>query len=81
MADFKTFKPKMPSNMGAGMPNLSHTASAEASATMAKPVQKTAPQQSQAPKTAPQQAPAQSSFRPLNRDTQINIPDFLKNKR
>ncbi len=82
MADFKTFKPKMPTNMGAGMPNLTHTASAEASATMAKPVQKAVPQQ--APKTAPQQsaAPAQSAFRPLNRDTtQINIPDFLKNKR
>ena len=82
MADFKTFKPKMPSGMGVNMPNLSHTAAAEASATAAKPSQ-AAPQHTAAPKTAPQQpaAPAQSSFRPLNRDTQINIPDFLKNKR
>ena len=81
MADFKTFKPKMPSSMGINMPNLSHTASAEASATAAKPAAQ-APQQAAAPKAAPQQtsAPTQSAFRPLNRDTQINIPDFLKNK-
>lgn len=87
MAGFNTFKTKMPSNMG--MTNANHAAAAEASATTVKPAAQAAPQQQSAmqrqtaPKTAPQQqsAPSQGAFRPLNRDTQINIPDFLKNKR
>ena len=29
----------------------------------------------------PQGAPVQPAFRPMQRETQINIPDFLKNKR
>ena len=33
-----------------------------------------------APKEAPQSAPAQP-FRPMRQETQINIPDFLRNKK
>jgi hypothetical protein len=38
-----------------------------------KPVQQTMGSQ--------QTAPQQTAYRPMNRDVQINIPDFLKNKR
>ena len=39
-----------------------------------------APAQPVAPKEAPQSAPAQP-FRPMRQETQINIPDFLRNKK
>ena len=88
MAEFGNFKPKMPS--GLNLNTQSRTAAAEASATAAKaapqlhaqapvvkPVQTQAPQQTASAQAA---APSQGSYRPLNQ-TQINIPDFLKNKR
>ena len=88
MAEFGNFKPKMPS--GLNLNTQSRTAAAEASATApkaapqlhaqaptVKPVQTQAPQQTASAQTA---APSQGSYRPLNQ-TQINIPDFLKNKR
>ena len=61
-------------------PNL-HAAQAAATA---EPVQKAAPAASQAAAptvkpAAPQ--PTTSSYRPMHRETSINIPDFLKNKR
>lgn len=88
MAEFGSFKPKMPS--GLNLNTQSRTAAAEAGATAPK----TAPQlHAQAPTVKPVQtqavqqaastqaaAPSQGSYRPLNQ-TQINIPDFLKNKR
>ena len=86
--DANIFKPKMPS--GLNLNTQSRTAAAEASATApkaapqlhaqaptVKPVQTQAPQQTASAQTA---APSQGSYRPLNQ-TQINIPDFLKNKR
>ena len=90
MAEFGNFKPKMPSGLNLNSQPLRSTAAAEASATASKaapqlhaqaPVVKTVPQQA-APSVAPAQsaAPSQGSYRPLNQ-TQINIPDFLKNKR
>ncbi len=89
MAEFGNFKPKMPSGLNLNSQPLRSTAAAEASATAPKaapqlhaqaPVVKTMPQA--APSAAPAQsaAPSQGSYRPLNQ-TQINIPDFLKNKR
>ena len=88
MAEFGSFKPKMPS--GLNLNTQSRTAAAEAGA----PAPKAAPQlHAQAPTVKPVQtqavqqaastqaaAPSQGSYRPLNQ-TQINIPDFLKNKR
>ena len=90
MAEFGNFKPKMPSGLNLNSQPLRSTAAAEASATAPKaapqlhaqaPVVKTVSQQA-APSAAPAQsaAPSQGSYRPLNQ-TQINIPDFLKNKR
>ncbi len=90
MAEFGNFKPKMPSGLNLNSQPLRSTAAAEASATAPKaapqlhaqaPVVKTVPQQA-APSAAPAQSAAssQGSYRPLNQ-TQINIPDFLKNKR
>ena len=88
MAEFGNFKPKMPSSLN--LNTQSRTAAAEASATAPKaapqlhaqaPAVKTlqtqAPQQTASAQAA---APSQGSYRPLNQ-TQINIPDFLKNKR
>ncbi|MDD3251988.1 MAG: cell division protein FtsZ [Lachnospiraceae bacterium] len=84
MAGFNTFKPKMPTNMNLNIPNMNHAA-AEASATAVKPAaqQPTTPtQRPAAAKPAAQQptTPGAGAFRPMNQ-TQINIPDFLKNKR
>ncbi|MDO4267315.1 MAG: cell division protein FtsZ [Eubacteriales bacterium] len=83
MAGFGSFKPKMPAAAGLGANRAA--AAAEASATTARPAaSQPAAQaaQSAAPKAAPQQgAASQPAFRPMNRETQINIPDFLKNKR
>ena len=88
MAEFGSFKPKMPS--GLNLNTQSRTAAAEAGATApkvapqlhaqaptVKPVQTQAVQQAASTQAA---APSQGSYRPLNQ-TQINIPDFLKNKR
>lgn len=84
MAGFGNFKPKMPAGMGLQTPNL-HTAQAAATAEPAAPAVKPAVQlQTAAPKTAtaaPQAAPTAGAYRPMHRETQINIPDFLKNKR
>ena len=74
----------MPS--GLNLNTQSRTAAAEAGATApqlhaqaptVKPVQTQAVQQAASTQAA---APSQGSYRPLNQ-TQINIPDFLKNKR
>lgn len=89
MAGFNSFKPKMPTNMGlnAGMSGISQAAAAAepavprtaAAPRTAAPAAQTAPKPAaQAPQ---QQAPSQGAYRPLNREVQINIPDFLKNKR
>ena len=88
MAEFGSFKPKMPS--GLNLNTQSRTAASEAGATApkaapqlhaqaptVKPVQTQAVQQAASTQAA---APSQGSYRPLNQ-TQINIPDFLKNKR
>ena len=84
MAGFGNFKPKMPAGMGLQTPNL-HTAQAAAAAEPTAPAVKPAVQpQAAAPKTAPaapQAAPTAGAYRPMHRETQINIPDFLKNKR
>lgn len=82
MAGFNSFKPKMPTGMGLNVTNVPHTAAAEASATAVKPA---APQPAQPtvqkPAAAAQPtAPSAGTYRPMNQ-TQINIPDFLKNKR
>ncbi len=67
MAGFGSFKPKMPTGMNLNTQAPAARAVAEASAT--------------APKTAPQPTPSvQPTYRPMNQP-QINIPDFLKNKR
>ncbi len=92
MAEFSNFKPKMPS--GLNLNTQSHTqsrvAASEAGAASVKPVSqlhtqspvvKPAPTQAAQPAASAQSAaPSQGSYRPLNQ-TQINIPDFLKNKR
>ena len=88
MAEFGSFKPKMPS--GLNLNTQSRAAVAEAGTTApkaapqlhaqaptVKPVQTQAVQQTASTQAA---APSQGSYRPLNQ-TQINIPDFLKNKR
>lgn len=79
MASFGSFKPKMPAGMGlTGTQGAASraAATAETSATAAKQEAPAA-----APKMASQPAPSvQPAYRPMNQ-TQINIPDFLKNKR
>lgn len=90
MAEFGNFKPKMPSGLNLNTQSVGRTAAAEASATAAKAApqlhtqaQSVKPVQAQTTQAAApaQSAPAsQGSYRPLNQ-TQINIPDFLKNKR
>ena len=74
MAGFNNYKPKVPSGVNVSAPAPSHAAVAEASATAA--------QQPAGTGAAPQQGavPTHSAYRPLNQ-TQINIPDFLKNKK
>ncbi len=88
MAEFSNFKPKMPS--GLNLNTQSRAAAAETTAAPVKPVSqlhtqspvvKTVPTQTAQPAASAQSAaPSQGSYRPLNQ-TQINIPDFLKNKR
>lgn len=80
MSGLGSFKPKMPSSMGLQTPNL-HTAQAAATAEPAQKAVQAVPQQAPAAKPASQQAPTTSAYRPMHRETSINIPDFLKNKR
>lgn len=89
MSGMSSFKPKMPAGMNlnpAGM-NLNRTAAAAAAEASATAPRTAVPQQTSAPAASVQKpvqqqaAPTQPTFRPLNRETQINIPDFLKNKR
>ncbi|MGN0159160.1 MAG: cell division protein FtsZ [Brotaphodocola sp.] len=82
MSGFNTFKPKMPAGMNIPTSSL-HTTQAAATA---EPVQKAAQAVPQPQTAAPTVKPAApqptaSSYRPLHRETSINIPDFLKNKR
>ncbi|MCD8224245.1 MAG: cell division protein FtsZ [Clostridiales bacterium] len=92
MAGFGNYKPKMPSSVGLGGASYAQaqaapTRDAGYTASAARPVVQ--PQSAAAPKTEtapsqPQQtqAPTQPAYRPLKRDSQqINIPDFLKNRR
>lgn len=82
MAGFNNYKPKMPGGMNFNNQGAnSAAAAAEASATARPSQQSMQPKPSQQPMGAQQGAPAQSAYRPMNRDVQINIPDFLKNKR
>ena len=87
MTEFGNFKPKMPSSLNSQ--NIRSSVTAEASATAPKVAPQlhtqggAAVQPQAAPNTAQNQtsAPSQGAYhRPLNQ-TQINIPDFLKNKR
>lgn len=86
MAGFNSFKPKMPANMNMGMPAMGQTAAAAEPQIMPKAEPELNVAMSQ-PKAAPMQmpqhtqAPSQSAYRPMNKEVQINIPDFLKNKR
>ncbi len=81
MADFGKYKQFGSTSMGVPNPamNTGAVAAAEASATVKPSVQ---PQQAM-PKVEPQNVvPPQAPYRPIKRDVQqINIPDFLKNKR
>ena len=85
MAGFNNYKPKMPGGMNFNNQGSNPAAAAaEASATA-----RTNPQQPQPgprpmqpqPGAASQPGQSQTAYRPMNRDVQINIPDFLKNKR
>ncbi len=80
MAGFGSFKPKMPAGM-----NLNTTQTAASRVAATAETSATAPKQeapAAAPRAAAQPTPSvQPTFRPLNNQTQINIPDFLKNKR
>lgn len=81
MAGFNNFKPKMPSGMNfAGQGANQAAAAAEASAT-ARQNPPQAGQRAAQPAAGSQQGTAGQAYRPMNRDVQINIPDFLKNKR
>lgn len=81
MAGFNNFKPKMPSGMNfAGQGANQAAAAAEASAT-ARQNPPQAGQRAAQPAAGFQQGTAGQAYRPMNRDVQINIPDFLKNKR
>ncbi|MCI9104727.1 MAG: cell division protein FtsZ [Lachnospiraceae bacterium] len=82
MAGFNSYKPKMPGGMNFNNQNANSVAAAEASATartgQSQPMQQKPVQQTMG---SQQTAPQQTAYRPMNRDVQINIPDFLKNKR
>ena len=80
MSGFGNFKPKMPVNKQVQAPNL-FTAQAAATAEPAAKAEASAAAPSVKPEIpkAPK-APA-SAYRPMHRETSINIPDFLKNKR
>ncbi len=88
MSDFKK-----PFQAKGAAPFAPQGAGREAAATSAPgykmPAYRGAPAQPQAPAAGqrpaqpqpPQGAPVQQTFRPMQRETQINIPDLLKNKR
>ncbi|MCI9163233.1 MAG: cell division protein FtsZ [Lachnospiraceae bacterium] len=81
MSGFNNFKPKMPSGMNfAGQGANQAAAAAEASATSRQNPQQPGQRAAQ-PAPGSQQGTAGQAYRPMNRDVQINIPDFLKNKR
>lgn len=75
-----TFKPKMPANMTFQTPNL-HTAQAAATQEPAASAVKPAVREAAPAPSTQQAAPSTSAYRPMHRETTINIPDFLKNKR
>ncbi|MCI8268363.1 MAG: cell division protein FtsZ [Lachnospiraceae bacterium] len=83
MAGFNNYKPKMPGGMNFTNQNAnSAAAAAEASATARTGQPQPMQQKPVQPGMGSQQAPSQqAAYRPMNRDVQINIPDFLKNKR
>ncbi len=82
MAGFGNFKPKMPAGMNyTGQGTNQAAAAAEASATVRPGQQQPGPRPAQQSAGPQQGTPGQSAYRPMNRDVQINIPDFLKNKR
>ncbi|MCI8659669.1 MAG: cell division protein FtsZ [Lachnospiraceae bacterium] len=82
MAGFGNFKPKMPGGMNfAGQGNNQAAAAAEASATARPNPQPMGQRPVQQPLPPQQGGSGQAAYRPMNRDVQINIPDFLKNKR
>lgn len=74
------FKPKMPANMNFTAPNL-HTAQAAATQEPQAPVKPVVREAAPAPQVQQQAAPSTSAYRPRSKETTINIPDFLKNKR
>ncbi|MGL5433834.1 MAG: cell division protein FtsZ [Lachnospiraceae bacterium] len=80
MTGFNTFKPKMPSTLNT--PNMGHQATA---ATAEPSLQIPKPAAQQTPRSMPNQQSGQAqsapAYRPMNKEVQINIPDFLKNKR
>lgn len=81
---FKQGKPQSAMNYASQNTNSQAAATAETSATARAAGQPQGSHQTgPRPTPVPNQQPgaAQSSYRPLNRDMQINIPDFLKNKR
>lgn len=80
MSGFGNFKPKMPSSMNTQNQNL-HTAQAAATAEAGKAAGHTASQPAAQSVKQPAPQPTASSYRPMHKETTINIPDFLKNKR
>lgn len=79
MTGFNNFKPKMPSSVNTpGLGYQAAAATAEPTVPGRQPASQPAAQK--APKPAGQ-APAAPAYRPMNKEVQINIPDFLKNKR
>ena len=82
MTGFNNFKPKVPTSMGINIPNLGQSAAASEMAASKTAASK--PAATTAPKTTPQPqatTPGAGAYRPMNKEMQINIPDFLKNKR
>ena len=82
MAGFNNYKPKMPTNLGVNVPNIGQQASAATAEPVIEPRYTAQQPRTTAPRQAGQsQQQAAPSYRPLNKEMQINIPDFLKNKR
>jgi len=81
MAGFNNYKPKMPTNLGVNVPNIGQQASAATAEPVIEPRYTAQQPRTTAPRQAGQSQQAAPSYRPLNKEMQINIPDFLKNKR
>lgn len=79
MAGFNSYKPKAPAGTGLAGNQAAAAAETAPKNVVPSPAAQAAPKA--APQAAPQQAPTQGAYRPMNREVQINIPDFLKNKR